>query len=102
MSATQLAVGVGTGQRVQETRFGLNKRAKELDDEHGTLATRQDEVTDDLDRARLHRRLRRSLDQARAEVDRAAAELVRIFAAYQLTWEDPTRSVGRTSSSGRC
>jgi uncharacterized protein YPO0396 len=134
---TQIDLLEGRLRDVQEARFSLKKRTTELNEEHRTLATRQDEVTNDLDRierttrvvldehqrvrldqeftaavapgdpsrlpdlgvnlARLHQRLRRTMDQARAEVDRAAAELEQIFAAYQLTWDDP--NLGRSAAS---
>ncbi|MEV6846740.1 SbcC/MukB-like Walker B domain-containing protein [Actinoplanes sp. NPDC051411] len=51
----------------------------------------------DTNLARLQRRLTAAFETARAQAQNAEAELERIFAAYQMTFEDP--NLGRTSAS---
>lgn len=124
-------------EQARDERVGLERDKKDLDDAHGDLATRQDDVNDEVDRiededqveldeaatarldaefaaaahpgdpsnpvdfganlGRLQQRLSAAVDGARDEVRRAQEDLERIFAAYQLKWEDP--NLGRTVAS---
>jgi uncharacterized protein YPO0396 len=87
---------IATEQRVQLS----DAQAERLDTEFAEVAKPDD--PDDLDAfarnlVRLKQRLDNAIADARKDADRATSELERIFAAYQLKWEDP--NLGQSISS---